>query len=58
VSKLTTALHAMLADAAVAQRFASLGYETIVESPDEFGAAIRAEVAGARAMAANDPPPK
>jgi tripartite-type tricarboxylate transporter receptor subunit TctC len=54
IATLTTAMHAMLAEPAVAQRFAGLGYEAIVESSEEFGAAIRAEVTGARALAAND----
>lgn len=44
VAALAAALRAVLTDASVAANFKSLGYEIILETPDEFAAAIRDEL--------------
>lgn len=49
VGEIAAALRAMQTDPEVSQRFRTLGYEVIMETPEEFGAAIAAEVAQARA---------
>jgi tripartite-type tricarboxylate transporter receptor subunit TctC len=48
LAEIATALRAMQADPEIGRRFTALGYEAIVEAPEEFAAAIRAEVAQAR----------
>ena len=48
VAEIAAALRAMHADPEVGRRFKALGYEPIVEAPEEFAAAIAAEVAQAR----------
>ena len=50
VGELAAALRAVVTDAGVRQRFAALGYEAIVESAADFTAAMREELAQARAL--------
>ena len=58
IAELVAALHATLADSEVRRRFLTLGYETIVETPEEFAIAIRLEFEQARSLAANGVPPR
>jgi tripartite-type tricarboxylate transporter receptor subunit TctC len=44
VSELAAALRAALTDADLARRFLALGYEVVLDSPDEFAATIREEL--------------
>ena len=48
IAELSAALHAALNDEDIRRRFASLGYEAIVETPEEFAVAIRFEAEQAR----------
>jgi tripartite-type tricarboxylate transporter receptor subunit TctC len=52
IAELVAALHAVLVDDDVRRRFTTMGYEAIVESPDQFADAIRLEMEQARAYAA------
>ncbi len=51
IAELVSTLHSTLADADVHRRFDALGCEAVVETPDEFAAAIRFEYDQARALA-------
>ena len=51
IDELVATLHSAIADADVRQRFAALGLDTIVETPDEFRAAIAFEIEQARLLA-------
>ncbi|MBK7592280.1 MAG: tripartite tricarboxylate transporter substrate binding protein [Betaproteobacteria bacterium] len=51
IAEVATALRAMQNDPEVGRRFATLGYETILETPAGFVDAIRDEVAQARSVA-------
>jgi tripartite-type tricarboxylate transporter receptor subunit TctC len=48
ITELSGALHAALNDDDIRRRFANLGYEAIVETPEEFAVAIRLEAEQAR----------
>jgi tripartite-type tricarboxylate transporter receptor subunit TctC len=52
ISELVSTLHTVLEDEEAGRRFAILGCEVIVETPEEMAAAIRVEVEQARAYAA------
>jgi tripartite-type tricarboxylate transporter receptor subunit TctC len=51
IAELVATLHSTLADPDVRQRLTTMGCEAIVESPEEFAAAIRREVEQVRALA-------
>ena len=55
MTALAAALRAFLTDERVAERFKSLGYEVILETPDEFAAAIRDELRPAGYAAGTTP---
>jgi tripartite-type tricarboxylate transporter receptor subunit TctC len=48
IAELSAALHAALGDEDIRRRFAHLGYETIIETPEAFATAIRSEAEQAR----------
>ncbi len=48
ITELSDALRAALNDKDIRRRFASLGYEAIIETPEEFAIAIRVEAEQAR----------
>ncbi len=52
IAELVSTLHAVLEDEDAGRRFATLGCEVIVETPEEMAMAIRVEVEQARAYAA------
>lgn len=55
IAALAAALRAALTDETVAGRFKALGYEILLDSPDEFAAAIREEL---KTASPPDAPPK
>ena len=55
IGEIAAALHAMRADPDVGHRFATLGYEVITDTPDEFAAAIEAAQALDRSLARAGP---
>ena len=56
VAEVAAALRAMRVHPDVVQRFSTLGYEAIVDTPDEFALAIEAEMALVRSLARGPAP--